>query len=83
MYVDDCSISELSIGEMSFHKIVSTLDAQSNGIQIPKKIATVTLFGCIHVTIDDTMSSFVKPTPAQIKNLHDTFCIDVELFDEE
>lgn len=48
----------------------------------PKKVARITVCGAINVDIDDHMG-FVKPTPEQIKNLHDTFCIDVKLFDEE
>lgn len=49
-------------------------------IHIPKKVAEITLCGCVHFTIDETMG-FIKPTPEQIKNLHDMLCIDVELFD--
>lgn len=48
----------------------------------PKKVARITVCGAINVDIDDR-SDFIKPTPEQIKNLHDTFCIDVKLFDEE
>ena len=49
---------------------------------LPKKVARITVCGAINVDIDDR-SDFIKPTPEQIKNLHDTFCIDVKLFDEE
>jgi len=51
-------------------------------IRVPKHVATITICGAVHCVIDDTMS-FTKPTPEQIKNLKETFCIDVELFDEE
>ena len=47
---------------------------------IPKVIARVTLCGGIIIEINDTMT-FIKPTPEQIKNLKETFCIDVELLD--
>ncbi len=49
-------------------------------IRIPKTIARVRLCGGITINIDDTMA-FTKPTPEQIKNLKETFCIDVELLD--
>ena len=49
-------------------------------ITIPKMIASITLCGAVHFNIDETMD-FKKPTPEQIKNLRETFCIDVELFD--
>lgn len=49
-------------------------------IRVPKRVARITLCGAIHIDLDDTMS-FTRPTPEQIKNLKDTFCIDVELFD--
>lgn len=47
---------------------------------MPKKVAEITLCGSVHFTINETMG-FIKPTPEQIKNLHDILCIDVELFD--
>lgn len=49
-------------------------------IRVPKRVARITLCGSIHIDLDDTMA-FTRPTPEQIKNLKDTFCIDVELFD--
>ena len=49
-------------------------------IRVPKVIAKITLCGSMTITIDDTMN-FTKPTPEQIKNLHDLFCIDVELIE--
>lgn len=47
-----------------------------------KTIATISIYGCIHFDIKDDMD-FIKPTPEQIKNLHDLFCIDVKLNTEE
>jgi hypothetical protein len=44
-----------------------------------KQVARITLCGCVHFDINDNMG-FIKPTPEQIKNLHDNFCIDVEVF---
>lgn len=46
-----------------------------------KQIARITLCGCVNFEINDSMN-FIRPTPEQIKNLHDNFCIDVELFDD-
>ena len=51
-------------------------------IRVPKTVARVTLCGALTFNIDDTMK-FTKPTPEQIKNLKETFCIDVKLFEEE
>lgn len=51
-------------------------------IRVPKIVAKITICGAVTFTIDDTMS-FTPPTEEQIKNLHDTFCIDVKLFNEE
>lgn len=50
-------------------------------IRPPKRVARISICGVVCLDIDDTMA-FTKPTPEQIKNLKDTFCIDVELFDE-
>ena len=50
-------------------------------IRIPKRVARISICGVVCLNIDDTMA-FIKPTPEQIKNLKETFCIDVELFDE-
>lgn len=47
----------------------------------PKKIARISVCGALNFDINEN-AAFVKPTPEQIKNLHDTFCIDVELFDD-
>ena len=50
-------------------------------LRIPKLIATITLCGNMTIRITDNMPC-TKPTPEQIKNLHDLLCIDVVLFDE-
>lgn len=49
-------------------------------LRIPKKVARITLCGAINFDVLDNMN-FIKPTQEQIKNLKETFCIDVELFD--
>lgn len=51
-------------------------------IRQPKAVAEITICGAVHLRIDDTME-FIKPTPEQIKNLHDMLCIDVKLCEEE
>lgn len=48
----------------------------------PKLVAEITICGAVHLRIDDTMD-FVRPTPEQIKNLHDMLCIDVTIHEEE
>ena len=63
---------------------VDTL-AFANGcytIRIPKPVARISICGVVCLNIDDTMA-FIKPTSEQIKNLKETFCIDVELFEEK
>lgn len=47
----------------------------------PKMVADIIVCGSLHLHIDETMD-FVKPTPEQIKNLHDMLCIDVKLYEE-
>lgn len=47
----------------------------------PKLLARIKLCGTITINVDDTMH-WIKPTAEQIKNLHDLFCIDVEILDE-
>lgn len=46
----------------------------------PKLLAQIKLCGAIMINVDDTMP-WIKPTAEQIKNLHDLFCIDVEILD--
>ena len=46
----------------------------------PKVIAKIKLCGAVTINIDEDMA-WKKPTDAQIKNLHDLFCIDVEILD--
>ena len=49
----------------------------------PKVIAKIKLCGgVITINVDKTMA-WKKPTDEQIKNLHDLFCIDVEILNEE
>ena len=47
----------------------------------PKVIARIKLCGgAVTININETMA-WNKPTDKQIKNLHDLFCIDVEILD--
>ena len=62
--------------------IAKWLTVPSPSLLFPKKIARISVCGALNFDINES-TDFVKPTPEQIKNLHDTFCIDVELFDEE
>lgn len=57
--------------------------AQSQKFQLrkPKLLAQIKLCGAMTINVDDTMT-WIKPTDEQIKNLHDLFCIDVEILDE-
>lgn len=50
-------------------------------IRNPKIIAKIKLCGgAITINVDEIMT-WKKPTDEQIKNLHDLFCIDVEILD--
>lgn len=60
--------------------MLSTPSNKDYIIRTPEKVAEVTLCGGLTICIDDTMA-FIKPTPEQIKNLKETFCIDVKLFE--
>lgn len=52
-------------------------------INNPKIIARIKLCGgAVTINVDETMA-WKKPTAEQIKNLHDIFCIDVEVLDGE
>ena len=47
----------------------------------PKVIAKIKLCGgAVTINVDNTIA-WKKPTDEQIKNLHDLFCIDVEILD--
>lgn len=47
----------------------------------PKVIARIKLCGgAVTINVDDTIA-WKKPTDEQIKNLHELFCIDVEILD--
>ena len=49
----------------------------------PKVIARIKLCGgAVTINVNETMA-WKKPTDEQIKNLHDLFCIDVEILDGE
>ena len=49
---------------------------------MPQTVAHITLCGAVHFHINDSMG-FIRPTPEQIKNLKEKFCIDVELVEED
>ena len=50
-------------------------------IHNPKIIARIKLCGgAVTINVNETMAC-KKPTDEQIKNLHDLFCIDVEILD--
>ena len=49
---------------------------------MPKTVAHITLCGAVHFHINDSMG-FIRPTPEQIKNLKEKFCINVELVEED
>ena len=51
-------------------------------IVTPKKVAEISLCGAVRFEILDT-ATFIRPTEEQIKNLKETFCIEVKLFDAE
>ena len=60
-----------------------TATAKPNGVLFqPKPVADITLCGCINFRITES-DNFIRPTPTQIRNLRDTFCIDVKLYDEK
>lgn len=48
----------------------------------PKTIAIIKLFGGVMTFNITEDMSWEKPTEEQIKNLHDTLCIDVEILDD-
>ena len=50
------------------------------GYRNPKVIAKIKLCGAVTFNIYETME-WKKPTDEQVKNLHDLFCIDVEILD--
>lgn len=63
------------------HMYTSTRNGAEIEIREPKVIATISICGALHFTITDMMS-WDPPTPEQIKNLKDTFNIDVKVYDD-
>lgn len=51
-------------------------------IKEPKPVATITICGAIRYTVTEA-HGFKKPTPEQIKNLHDLLNIDVVVLEEK
>ena len=58
----------------------SILMPEIAAIYNPKVIARIKLCGAVTINVDDAIA-WKKPTDEQIKNLHDLFCIDVEILD--
>lgn len=50
------------------------------GLRIPREIAVMTICGAMKFVVNEDMA-FIQPTPEQIKNLRETFNIDVEILD--
>ncbi len=67
--------------EQSVYSKVNT-HIKPSTFHMPKTVARITLCGAVHFHINDSMG-FIRPTPEQIKNLKEKFCIDVELIDED
>ena len=56
-------------------------DAEGCTIRIPNKVATIKLCGALEFSINDAMN-WQRPTDEQIKNLKETFGIEVILENE-
>lgn len=50
-------------------------------VRIPREIAIITICGSVKFVVNEDMA-FIQPTPEQIKNLRETFNIDVEIIEE-
>lgn len=61
---------------------ISRKEAEKLVIRVPKQVAKLTIAGGVTIYINDTME-WTPPTPEQIKNLKEMFCIDVELLNQE
>lgn len=49
---------------------------------VPQPVAKISICDAVTFTITDIME-FTRPTEEQIKNLRDTFCINVELIENK
>lgn len=69
---------------MSENCYVSTLNSNEpiDGLCIPKVIARISLCGAIVMSVTEGMD-WNPPTPEQIKNLKETFNIDVRLVEDK
>ena len=56
-------------------------EADTHGIWIPKKIATIKLCGSLEFPVYENALNWVQPTAEQIENLKKLFCIEVILED--
>lgn len=75
-------MSEAGI-KLPFEDVVLPIEEVNRRYSNPRTIAKITLCGSFTMCIDENNPSFIRPTPEQIKNLKENFCIDVELLDEE
>jgi hypothetical protein len=57
---------------------LNLLYSDETGMRIPREIAIITICGSMKFVVNEDMV-FKQPTPEQIKNLRETFNIDVEI----
>ena len=55
---------------------------ESYTVKPPKIVALIKICGAIQYTVTEN-HNFIKPTPEQIKNLHNLLNIDVELVEDD
>lgn len=58
------------------------LEPNTLTVRAPQPVAKISICDAVTFTITDIME-FTRPTEEQIKNLRDTFCINVELIDKK
>ena len=61
--------------------MIYSQEADTHGIWIPKKIATIKLCGSLEFPVYENTTNWVQPTAEQIENLKKLFCIEVILED--
>lgn len=65
-----------------YHILTSNSNEPIDVIRLPKVIARISLCGAIVMSVTDDMD-WNPPTPEQIKNLKETFNIDVRLMEDK
>ena len=65
-----------------YHILTSNSSESIDVIRLPKVIARISLCGAIVMSVTDDMD-WNPPTPEQIKNLKETFNIDVRLVEDK